>query len=447
MPATREKILVIGDGDRAVQTALRSAVPAVEVNAVPGVFEGIHELTRSNYSAVLAAAEPIERRPEAAVRTLRELVGRGRLVLFGHPTLEPLSRKMLEFGVDDYVVTPANAAELQQLFGAPSLRVAPVEDSTDTPTESSISIPQTDRVAALLGLPLAEILLEALLSSPQNAFSAAVAAIDARIGPAMKLVQLSPTVAAPPPSDGMMTLSHPVWMEKTEKAVLHLTIPRDDDQVAARHFLSQLTHLLGRTILLQERHTGLQTLAITDELTGLYNARYFRHMLRKACDRAINQLRMVTLLMFDIDNFKKYNDEFGHALGDEILRQTASLMRRSCRGQDQVFRIAGDEFAVIFMENEPRAAHDRTTASSARVPASIRTILERFRRSISNPEFAMLGSAGRGQLTISGGMAIFPYHAHTPEELVQKADEALMFFAKKSGKNSIYLIGGEEPAA
>jgi GGDEF domain-containing protein len=59
----------------------------------------------------------------------------------------------------------------------------------------------------------------------------------------------------------------------------------------------------------------------------------------------------------------------------------------------------------------------------------------------------MLGSAGRGQLTISGGMAIFPYHAHTPEELIQKADEALMFFAKKSGKNSIYLIGGEEPAA
>lgn len=447
MPATREKILVIGDGDRAVQTALRSAVPAAEVNAVPGVFEGIHELSRSNYSAVLAAAEPIERRPEAAVRTLRELVGRGRLVLFGHPTLEPLSRKMLEFGVDDYVVTPANAAELQQLFGAPSLRVAPVEEATEASAEPSIEIPQHDRVAALLGLPLAELILEALLSAPQSAFSTAVAAIDARIGPAMKLVQLSPSVAAPPPPEGMITLSHPVWMEKTEKAVLHLTIPRDDDQVAARHFLSQLTHLLGRTILLQERHTGLQTLAITDELTGLYNARYFRHMLRKACDRAINQLRMVTLLMFDIDNFKKYNDEFGHALGDEILRQTASLMRRSCRGQDQVFRIAGDEFAVIFMENEPRAAHDRTTASSARVPASIRTILERFRRSISNPEFAMLGSAGRGQLTISGGMAIFPYHAHTPEELVQKADEALMFFAKKSGKNSIYLIGGEEPAA
>lgn len=447
MPVNREKILVIGDGDRAVQTALRSAVPAAEVNAVPGVFEGIHELSRSNYSAVLAAAEPIERRPEAAVRTLRELVGRGRLVLFGHPTLEPLSRKMLEFGVDDYVVTPANAVELQQLFGAPALRVAPVDETAETVTDAAVSIPQTDRVASLLGLPLAELLLEALLSSPQNAFGAAVAAIDARIGPAMKLVQLSPTVAAPPPPDGMVTLSHPVWMEKTEKAVLHLTIPRDDDQVAARHFLSQLTHLLGRTILLQERHTGLQTLAITDELTGLYNARYFRHMLRKACDRAINQLRMVTLLMFDIDNFKKYNDEFGHALGDEILRQTASLMRRSCRAQDQVFRIAGDEFAVIFMENEPRAAHDRTTASSARVPASIRTILERFRRSISNPEFAMLGSAGRGQLTISGGMAIFPYHAHTPEELIQKADEALMFFAKKSGKNSIYLIGGEEPAA
>jgi predicted signal transduction protein with EAL and GGDEF domain len=59
----------------------------------------------------------------------------------------------------------------------------------------------------------------------------------------------------------------------------------------------------------------------------------------------------------------------------------------------------------------------------------------------------MLGSSGKGSLTISGGMAIFPHHARTPEELIDAADKALMFFAKKSGKNSIYLIGGEEPTA
>ncbi|MCS7033828.1 MAG: GGDEF domain-containing protein [Phycisphaerae bacterium] len=159
----------------------------------------------------------------------------------------------------------------------------------------------------------------------------------------------------------------------------------------------------------------------------------------------MEKLSLVTLLLFDIDNFKKYNDEYGHALGDEILRQTAALMKRCCRQQDQVFRIAGDEFAVVFLESEMRQPKEKPAGgTTTRVPASVRAVLERFRRSISSPEFAMLGSGGKGTLTISGGMAIFPHHARTPEELVEAADQALMFFAKKSGKNSIYLVGGDE---
>jgi GGDEF domain-containing protein len=122
-------------------------------------------------------------------------------------------------------------------------------------------------------------------------------------------------------------------------------------------------------------------------------------------------------------------------------------MKKCCRPHDRVFRISGDEFAVIFYEKEPpRQPHDPSIATGMRVPQSIVPILQRFQRSISMPEFAMLGASGKGTLTISGGLAVFPFDAATPTELVDAADRALMFNAKRSGKNSIYLVGGD-PAA
>ena len=451
MPAAalaRERILLIGDHDRQLAAALHGAVPTAEVTPVEGVFDGIAELSAGSYSTVLAAAEPIERRPEAAVRALRELLPHGRLLLFGHPTLEPLSRKMLEFGVDDYVVTPAGANELQQMFGVPQLRIAPTVDAPDA--ESTCASPGaepppvSDRLGLLLGLPLADILLDALQSAPRNALAAAVHAIDQRIAPELRLTHAPPDAAPPPTGEGLLTLSHTVWIDKVERAVLHLSIRREDDPAAARHFLAQLAHLCSRVLALQERHTGLEQLAITDDLTGLYNGRYFRSYLRSICEKARREIFLVTLLMFDLDNFKQYNDEFGHALGDEILRQTAALMKKCVRPHDRVFRIAGDEFAVVFFEKDPpRTPHDPSAATGQRAIASVTPLLDRFRRTLATPEFANLGAAGKGTLTISGGLAIFPHHANTPDELIDAADRALMFGAKRGGKNSIYLVGGE----
>ena len=104
---------------------------------------------------------------------------------------------------------------------------------------------------------------------------------------------------------------------------------------------------------------SLQRLAITDDLTGLANGRYFRHFLAKTIDKAKVMRFPVTLFLFDIDNFKKYNDQFGHCVGDEILKQTATLMRRCVRDHDLVARISGDEFAVVFWEMEgPRQPRD-----------------------------------------------------------------------------------------
>jgi two-component system, cell cycle response regulator len=125
-------------------------------------------------------------------------------------------------------------------------------------------------------------------------------------------------------------------------------------------------------------------------------------------------------------------------------------MKRCSRDHDLVARISGDEFAVVFWEKEgPRQAYDAQQPSS-RLPNTPLIIADRFRKLLGNrefEEFSLLGATGKGVLTISGGMSVYPYDAQTPDDLIDAADKALMFGAKKGGKNSIYLVGGEEDAA
>src|SRR5258708_3525904 len=150
-----ERVLLVGDSQRSLQGALAQAMPAGQITSVPNYSEAIAELAGNQYTAVLASAEPIERRPEAAVRTLRTMAADARLVLFGHPTLEPLSRKMLDFGCDDYVITPTTPGELTQIFSTPHMRIAPapvVEAASDAAV-SGEPMPQP----LLAGLPLASL--------------------------------------------------------------------------------------------------------------------------------------------------------------------------------------------------------------------------------------------------------------------------------------------------
>src|ERR1035441_2954104 len=133
--AMAERILLIGDKQRDLRAALAQAMPGAAVVSVTNFFDAIAELTNHTYSTVFAAAEPIERRPESAVKTLRELAGNGRVLLFGHPTLEPLSRKMLQFGIDDYLVTPTTPSELQQLFVSPPMRMTTAAPAAESRSE------------------------------------------------------------------------------------------------------------------------------------------------------------------------------------------------------------------------------------------------------------------------------------------------------------------------
>jgi len=438
-----ERVLVVGDLDHQVQSALASAVPGAQVTAVPNWFDAIAELSAGSFTAVLAAAEPVERRPESAVRTLRQLAGDGRLYLFGHPTLEPLSQKMMDFGCDDYLVTPANPVELQQMF-AGGATVSSGRDAPAPEVEEPVAPTQMVAPDPLAALPLAEILLDAILHHPQEPAAEAVKQLNLLLGPEFELAYLAPAVHGTVQRAGTQALTHVVRAAGTDVGTLQLSAPVARDEPSLRHFLAQLAGLFGKVGALQERHNRLQKLAITDDLTGVYNGRYFRHFLSRILEKAQARQFSVTLLLFDIDNFKSYNDRYGHGVGDEILKQTAQLMRRCCRDHDLVARIGGDEFAVVFWEKDgPRQPKDDHVGVPGRPPQTPLQILERFRRQIASPEFSGLGSSGRGTLTISAGLANFPWNARTAEELIEAADKAVVFGAKKSGKNTVVLVGDE----
>jgi GGDEF domain-containing protein len=203
----------------------------------------------------------------------------------------------------------------------------------------------------------------------------------------------------------------------------------------------------------QERIRLLEKLATEDDLTGLKNRRYLHQFLAQVLALARQYQFSVTLLLFDIDNFKQYNDQHGHAVGDQVLLQAGRLIRRCCRAHDVVARIGGDEFAVVFWDLPEK---EKTPAGpgvpqerrhhSAKHPREPLFMAERFRREISASRLTVLGPEGQGRLTISGGLASFPDDGKTAEELLKRADEALLE-AKRQGKNQIVLIGGKNHRA
>lgn len=189
-----------------------------------------------------------------------------------------------------------------------------------------------------------------------------------------------------------------------------------------------------RTASLQQE---LRDAAFRDHLTGAWNRRYFDRYLPACLDRARDLRLPVTLMLFDIDNFKQYNDQYGHAAGDEILIEAVRLIDSVIRPNDRVCRIGGDEFAVVFFE--PAGPRDPGSVP----PADVFALAERFQQQICRHRFPKLGREAPGTLTISGGLATFPWDGSTPAALIEHADKLAMQ-SKQLGKNALTLGPGAE---
>ena len=172
---------------------------------------------------------------------------------------------------------------------------------------------------------------------------------------------------------------------------------------------------------LEEANRRLAQLAITDGLTGLFNHRYFHERLAKEVERSNRTGLPLSLLMIDVDHFKHYNDLNGHPAGDTVLRTVAQILTDGRRLNDAVSRYGGEEFTVLLVDTPAEAATQ---------------VAEQLRRRVEQEPFVN-GEAQPGRrLTISLGVACYPDHALTAEDLVSAADTAL-YAAKHGGRNRV----------
>ncbi len=156
-----------------------------------------------------------------------------------------------------------------------------------------------------------------------------------------------------------------------------------------------------------------------DKLTNLFNRHYFDDILEREFARAVRHLTELSLLFFDIDDFKKINDQYGHPVGDEVLKQIAKFIMEEKRTEDIATRYGGEELAIILPETD-------------KINALV--LGERIRRRMLENTFQIDGN--EFQVTISGGVSSFPQDSPTPDELLKKADQAL-YHAKALGKNIV----------
>jgi diguanylate cyclase (GGDEF)-like protein len=168
-----------------------------------------------------------------------------------------------------------------------------------------------------------------------------------------------------------------------------------------------------------------------DGLTALYNHRFFHQILESELSRAERYDRLVSLLMIDIDDFKRFNDTHGHPAGDVALRLLGQLLQRSCRTCDFVARYGGEEFAVVVPEAGTEAAL---------------TMGKRICRLVEQTAFDAEGQKPNTGMTVSVGVATFPTHADCKNDLVERADKAL-YRAKALGKNRAVAFGDESDVA
>jgi diguanylate cyclase (GGDEF)-like protein len=167
----------------------------------------------------------------------------------------------------------------------------------------------------------------------------------------------------------------------------------------------------------------VKQLAYLDGLTGIFNRRFFELRILEEMERGRRYGAGMAIVMADIDQFKRLNDEFGHLLGDEVLRQVSSLFHQQVRKLDVVCRYGGEEFAIILSQ---------TSASQALIVA------EKLRRMVENWQFPGVARS----VTISAGVAAFPDHGSTRDDLVRAADKSL-YAAKQEGRNRVCVA---EPA-
>jgi len=191
----------------------------------------------------------------------------------------------------------------------------------------------------------------------------------------------------------------------------YVTKPFNADELLAR---------VGVMIRVRTAEDRIRHASNTDDMTGLYNRRYMQQRLEEEMHRASRYGLQLTCILLDVDHFKRINDAHGHAAGDYVLKEVATIMKRHVRRSDLAIRYGGEEFMLVLFENDHKGAFK---------------VAERLRRDVESHVFDWQGTPLR--LTISSGVSVFPATGvTTPDELIARADAAL-YNAKTAGRNMV----------
>ena len=446
----RGQVLIIGNG---IELSHGLRWPRSPKHA-DNIFDVLGELSsatpRDPIATIAISSEQLHRSygdPQLAVDALRRVDPSVRIVLLesaGHATMA------IDFdGFDDRLRCPLRHEDVASLFDEDVTVAAPVEEAAD-PEEPAKPVfvvaappppppaPPAPRAAAAepvtnsphaLPTPIpAQLgdtdLVDAMLSSPNGVTSLALQLMMQQTG--WTDVQVLPVNEKTAISSSAVSITH---AGKNYGALSAPTAPPDQ--------LHRWADWLAHWLALDDAHRTNRMLAYQDDLTGAWNRRLFNAFLRDSIVRAAKVRRPVTVMVFDLDNFKSYNDDFGHAAGDEILCETVRMMNAVVRQGDRVCRIGGDEFAVIFADPEgprkPGSTH----------PDSVEVIAKRFQDQVCSMCFPKLGVEAPGTLSISAGLATYPWDGHDPDALLRHADE-LALESKRKGKNAITFGPGAQ---
>lgn len=225
-------------------------------------------------------------------------------------------------------------------------------------------------------------------------------------------------------------ISLPVKIKDKSIGVLNLSDKKDGSEFSDMDIKLLETVALYSAVAIERKiyyqsSVSLKKISITDPLTSLLNRRYFEERISEELERSKRHSQPFSLIIIDIDNFKDFNDTYGHLYGDEVLRNTALGIRGCTRVIDIAARYGGEEFAVILPTTDKEGAL---------------IIGNRIRDEIFNMSFPAQRTGKTAKLTVSLGIATYPNDAATIEDLINNADRAL-YKAKGLGKNRVVLFG------
>jgi diguanylate cyclase (GGDEF)-like protein len=192
--------------------------------------------------------------------------------------------------------------------------------------------------------------------------------------------------------------------------------------VAAQQIAQTASEQIALALSNLKLRETLRSQAIRDPLTGLFNRRYLEESFDRELHRSARNQTALSVILMDLDHFKRFNDTFGHEAGDLLLREIGSLLKSSVRGGDIPCRFGGEEFLLVMPEATGETAQQRA---------------EQLREKIKQLALEYQGQP-LGRVTMSLGIAVYPSHGHAATDIVRAADRAL-YRAKAEGRDRVVV--------